>query len=379
MERMFVEEIKKELYRELRTTKSRGAFLEHDSEIYLNLSSNDYLGISTHTDWQDEFFSGTRGSNDFLIGSCSSRLLTGNDPSYDLLEKEIARSYEKESCLVFGSGYHANLGILSALTQKDDLILADKLVHASLIDGMKLCRCKWLRYRHNDFDHLEQILRESRKNFRNVFIVTESIFSMEGDCVDLPRLVTIKKKYDTFLYLDEAHAVGVCGEQGLGLAEETRLLDDVDLLVGTFGKAIASHGAFLVSNNLFREMLINTTRTLIFTTALPPIINRWTYFVWQKMLNMQKERDHLQTLTELFRCLLSDRGLPGNSHIVPMLVGNNERCLEIADKLRNNGLWVSAIRHPTVPLNQPRIRFSLTAALTEQQIHNIYDTILETL
>ena len=376
---MFEEKIKKELYRELRIAKTRGAFLEHDSKTYLNLSSNDYLGISAHTDWQDEFFSEMSGSNNFLVGSCSSRLLTGNDPSYDLLEKEIAKSYNKESCLVFGSGYHANLGILSALAQKDDLILADKLVHASLIDGMKLCQCKWWRYRHNDFDHLEQILRESRKNFRNVYIVTESIFSMEGDCVDLARLVTIKKKYDTFLYLDEAHAVGVRGEQGLGLAEEIRLLGDVDLLVGTFGKAIASHGAFLVSNNLFREMLINMARTLIFTTALPPIINRWTHFVWQKMLNMQKERDHLRTLAELFRRLLSDRELLGNSHIVPMLVGNNEQCLEIADQLRNSGLWVSAIRHPTVPLNQPRIRFSLTAALTEQQIRNIYDTILETL
>lgn len=375
---MFAENIRDELRRTLKTTRTKGIFLEHEGRTYLNLSSNDYLGISARMDWQSEFLSEIGDWKDFLLSSCSSRLLTGNDPSYDLLETEIAGSYARESCLVFSSGYHANVGILPALTRKDDLILADKLVHASLVDGLRLCRCKWLRYRHNDLDDLERLLRKVRNQYRNVFIVTESLFSMDGDCADLARLVKIKKESDAFLYLDEAHAVGVRGERGLGLAEECNLLDEIDLFVGTFGKALASQGAFVVGDKNFREALINSARTMIFTTALPPIVNRWTYFAWKKMLGMNESRKHLRSITKLFRNLLSKRRLLGDSHIVPMLLDDNEQCLEIAEKIRNQGLWVSAIRHPTVPLDQPRLRFSLTAALTEQQIHEHYETLLET-
>ena len=375
---MFEKIVGQELRRELKTIKTKGVILEHDGHSYLNLSSNDYLGISDHTDWQCEFLSEVGDAEDFLMSSCSSRLLTGNDSSYDCLETEIARSYKKESCLVFGSGYHANLGILPALTRKDDLILADKLVHASLIDGLRLCRCKWFRYRHNDFDDLERLLRNEKNKYRNVFIVTESIFSMEGDCADLVRIAAIKKKYGAFLYLDEAHAIGVRGERGFGLVEESGVLDEIDILVGTFGKALASQGAFVVGDKSVRDALINSARTLIFTTALPPIVNRWTFFVWKKMLGMQGQRNHLRLMTDLFRNNLKNNKLLGDSHIVPLLVEGNQQCLEIAEKIRQRGLWASAIRHPTVPLDQPRLRFSLTAAFTEEHIHKINEILLET-
>ena len=212
----------------------------------LNLSSNDYLGLASDRALHEEFLR-TLTPDTFLPSSSSSRLLTGNFTVYEELEAELSHLFGTEGALVFNSGYHANTGILPAVSDAHTLILADKLVHASLIDGIRLSAAKCIRYRHNDLTQLERLLEEHHTTHHRVIIVTESIFSMDGDQADLQKLTELKRKYDNvLLYVDEAHAFGVRGRQGLGCAEEFHCIHDIDFLVGTFGKAAASVGAYIV-------------------------------------------------------------------------------------------------------------------------------------
>lgn len=241
-----------------------------DGRRMLNLSSNDYLGLAADRTLREEFLQ-TLTPDNFLPTSSSSRLLTGNFTIYDELEEELATLFGTEAALVFNSGYHANTGILPAVCTTRTLILADKLVHASLIDGIRLSAAQCIRYRHNDLAQLERLLAQYSANYDPIIIVTESLFSMDGDRADLRALVSLKKKYPhVLLYVDEAHAFGVRGKRGLGCAEEEDCIADVDFLVGTFGKAAASTGAYIVCRRVVREYLVNRMRTFIFTTALPP-------------------------------------------------------------------------------------------------------------
>ena len=192
-----------------------GIYIEHEGKRYLNLSSNDYLGIACR-DMHREFMHEIGESDAFLLSNPSSRLITGNSPEYTRLEQTLSDLYGGKAALVLGCGYMANSGILPAITEKGDLILADKLVHASQIDGLQLCKAEWQRFNHNDMDHLERLLVRHREHYRNVWIVTESIFSMDGDCAPLATLQALKTKYDLKLYVDEAHAFGVCGPGGRG-------------------------------------------------------------------------------------------------------------------------------------------------------------------
>jgi len=364
------------ILRELRSTTHAGKYLLYKGIKYLNLSSNDYLGISSDPEFQKEFFKNLAEDDCFLMGAVSSRLLTGNNPVKEELEFRLAQLYKREACLLFNSGYHANIGILPALTGKDDLIIADKLVHASIIDGLKLCTSNWQRYKHNDYNDLELKLKQSAGKFRNIFVVTESIFSMDGDCADLHVLIELKQKYSFRLYLDEAHAIGVRGNTGLGLAEEKGYINDIDFLVVPCGKAIASEGAFIICDKYIKELLVNKARSLIFTTASPSINILWTKFIFDKIPYMTVERSHLKYITGLFRSKFGKDDVTGNTHIVPLMFENNRECLTYAEMFQQNNIWALPVRYPTVPINRPRIRFSLTASLNESEILNIYDTIL---
>ena len=216
-----------------------------DGRRMLNLSSNDYLGLAADHRLREEFLQNLTPDN-FLPTSSSSRLLTGNFGIYEELETELATLFGTETALVLNSGYHANMGILPAVSDAQTLILADKLVHASIIDGIRLSTARCIRFRHNDLAQLERLLEQHHTTYRQLIIVTESIFSMDGDQADLTALVHLKKKYpNVLLYVDEAHAFGVKGARGLGCAEETGCIRDIDFLVGTFGKAAASAGAYI--------------------------------------------------------------------------------------------------------------------------------------
>lgn len=361
-------------YRVLRNIEHNGFLIHADGREMLNLSSNDYLGLSSNPRLIDDF----RAETDVMAlaySAASSRLLSGNHQYYKMLEDDLADLYDKESALVFNSGYHANIGILPALTGKRDLIVSDKLVHASIIDGLRLSEAQMLRYRHMDYEHLHSILTQHREEYENVFIVTESIFSMDGDVADLQQLCEIKKEFDCFLYVDEAHAIGVRGTNGLGCCEEQACTEDIDFIVGTFGKAFASMGAFVVCEELFREYLINTQRSLIFTTALPPVNVAWTRFVLNRMPEFYDLRVKLAGVSERLREVLVEKGFEtrGSSHIVPMVCGSNENSVEMAELLQDNGFFALPVRYPTVPKNEARIRFSLNASIAMEDYECLFD------
>ncbi|MGP4715678.1 8-amino-7-oxononanoate synthase [Psychrobacter sp. T6-6] len=386
----------KQQYRQLPELQHHGRYIIKEGEALLNIASNDYLGLGGDTELQAEFFDQLEQSSDTLppkMSATSSRLLTGNDTQLQTLESELQNWYESavekqnvpkqnilnsRTALVLNSGYHANLGILPALTALPvkTLILADKLVHASIIDGMRLSQSKlvtYRRYRHNDYEHLARFIEQADESVERIIIVTESIFSMDGDRADLLQLVQLKAKDARIeLYVDEAHAVGVLGKTGLGLAEETHTLVDIDYLVGTFGKAFASVGAYIMCDDITKQWLINAMRPLIFSTALPPINHAWTRFILGKMPALTDQRVHLAQISrQLSQAISPEYRVPSSaqtptyeSPIVPYILGDNARTMAKAKQLQAAGFYALPIRPPTVPANTARIRLVMNAKLT---------------
>ena len=347
--------------------------IEIDSHGFLNLAGNDYLGLATNRELLTAFYreqSETNLLDRYGLGSTASRLMTGNTAPYAALERMLADHYRTESALVFNSGYHLNIGILPALAGKQDLILADKLCHASLIDGMRLTRAKVIRYPHLDYRTIDQILARERDQYRQVYIVTESIFSMDGDTADLARLVQLRDRWQAVLYVDEAHGVGIRGDSGCGLAEEQGVHRQIDILTGTFGKAFGGQGAFVVGPQVLIDYLVNTARSQIFSTGLPPVSVHWLCFVLRQIPLMREQRAAVARLAERFRESLRAAGLrtDGSSNIVPVLVGDAGRAVAAAERVCAAGYWVKAVRPPTVPAGTSRLRLSLNAAMDWDQL-----------
>ena len=365
----------KKNYRSLPPLIHDGRNVILNGQRMVNLSSNDYLGLANNISLRKEFLK-TITPETFLPTSSSSRLLTGNFTDYQELEQQLAAMFGTESALIFNSGYHA--GILPAVSNAQTLILADKLVHASLIDGIRLSSAKCIRYRHNDLSQLQRLISENHNAYEQIIIVTESIFSMDGDEADLHALVQLKKSYSNILlYVDEAHAFGVRGDNGLGCAEEQNCINDIDFLVGTFGKAIASAGAYIACRQVIREYLINKMRTFIFTTALPPINIQWTSWILEQLPSLQEKRTHLLRISNKLKTALVDKGYncPSVSHIVPMIVGASENTICKAEEIQRKGFYALPVRPPTVPEGTSRIRFSLTADITEHEIDQLIKLI----
>lgn len=372
---------------ELEQIKKQNSFrffkdIERDNEGYiklatqkmgqmLDLSSNDYLGLSFDQQLLEEFKE-TYGLPLHGLGSASSRLLTGHFEEHAKLEGLMAEAFGR-AALVFNSGYHTNLGVLPALADERSLIVSDELIHASIIDGIRLTKAQRQRFEHQNYEQLEQILAQAQNNrdIDKVFVVVESVYSMDGDIADLRALVELKNKYPkTLLYVDEAHGIGVFGERGLGVAEEQGIIGEIDFLVGAFGKAVASVGGYLICAPVIREYLINKMRPLIFSTNLPPVNAAWTFFTFKKMLDMRQERENLRQLSVNLRQAVLDKGLdcPGQSHIVPIVYGANQLAVNKSLAMQEAGFYVLPIRYPTVPQGQARVRVSLHAALTWEQL-----------
>lgn len=339
----------------------------------LNLSSNDYLGLGADKTLRAEFLSGLDPENLFMASS-SSRLLSGEFPIYGQVEARLAGMFGKVAALVFNSGYHMNLGILPALALDDTLIVADKLVHASIIDGIRLSGVQYCRFRHNDIAQLEHILERSHARFARIIIVVESLYSMDGDTADLTSLCSLKEKYgNVLLYVDEAHAFGVFGENGLGLAEEQGCIGQIDILCGTFGKALGSMGGFVVCSSTVRDILVNRMRPFIFSTALPPLNWMWTAFLLDRMSGMKNRRVHLSAISGQLRKTMTDMGFKmlSESHIIPWVIGDSQAAVRLAEALRDHGFYALPVRPPTVPPGTSRIRFSLTANMSDEHIRSL--------
>lgn len=347
-----------------------------DKDMLIDLSSNDYLGIANNHQLTKEFFS-VCPVDEIMMSSSASRLLSLNQKYHNELENKLSSLYGK-SVLLFNSGYHANSGIIPALCVGNTLIVADKLVHASIIDGIILSRAPYVRYRHNDYRHLESIISEKGPGYDNIIIITESVFSMDGDRCDVKRLVDIKKRYkNIMLYIDEAHAFGVLGPKGLGLSAAEDLTGDIDIIIGTFGKAGASVGAFALTSETIREYLINCTRSFIFSTALPPVNCAWTSFLLDKITAMDTERKHLAAIsTKLYEFFnVINENIKSSSHIIPWVIGDSKKTITISAELRKLGYIALPIRMPTVPKGTERIRFSLNASLSEEVINKLITDI----
>ena len=341
----------------------------------LNLASNDYLGLAANVQLREQFFDET--PNDLrVMSSSSSRLLTGNFPEYEQLEVSLSQAFAGRAALLFNSGYHMNIGILPALSDVKTLILADKLVHASMIDGIRLSAAKYVRYRHNDLAHLEQLLKKyhSDESFDRIIVVTESIFSMDGDETDLAALVRIKQQFaKVMLYVDEAHAIGVRGERGLGCAEQYNVIEEIDLLVGTFGKALASVGGYLICHSILRDYLINSMRPLIFSTAQPPICMAWSNFTFQKVLDLNTQRQHLHAMSQYLQQALRSKSFacPSSSQIVPVIIGDSAKTVAKAQQLQQAGFYIMPVRPPTVPKHSSRLRICLSTQITQSDLDQL--------
>lgn len=326
----------------------------------VDLSGNDYLGIAADVALRHEFM---EQAGNLSLSASASRLLAAEQTEFKKFES-LLNSYYGGRVLLFNSGYHANSGAVAALAREKTLIVADKLVHASIIDGIMLSKSPFERFRHNDVAHLERILEKKAAGYENILILVESVYSMDGDTAPLDEIARVKRRFPgAMLYVDEAHALGVCGRDGLGLASD---IADVDFIVGTLGKAIGSVGAFIVCRSpQMYDYFVNTARSLIFSTALPPFNVAWSRFVMERIPSMSDRRERLQRLSvELARALDSSFV----SHIQPLITGSSESALAMSAYLLENRFKVLPIRTPTVPPGTERLRFSLSADIEPDAI-----------
>ena len=352
----------------------------------INLNSNDYLAlhdVSCHFADEANLTNCLQTLSAGDLGSTSSRLLSGDRAVMHQLEELIAKSLQHETALLFNSGYHANVGILPALKLPGMVVIADKLIHASMIDGIRLSGLPFERFRHNDVAQLQRLIEKhhSAESCQHIIVMAESIYSMDGDLAPLQELVALKEQYPKVaLYIDEAHAIGVRGAHGYGLCEELGLLSEIDLLVGTFGKAIGSMGAYVACSEAIRALLITRSRSLIYSTMLPPLIIQWVLAVWQALPTFTQRRAHLAKLQQLLTDELAS--LPAqllptpHSHIIPLLCGSRERARAVAQALHEEGYFIRPIMSPTVPAGSERLRISLTAGLTSSDVKRLCQVIL---
>ncbi|AEB08408.1 8-amino-7-oxononanoate synthase [Desulfobacca acetoxidans] len=328
---------------------------------FLNLSSNDYLGLALDPRL---IAAAQAAAGRWGAGSTASRLITGTLALHQQVETEVADFKGTDRAIIFNTGYMANVGVISALMGKGDVILSDRLNHASIIDGMRLSEAGFYRYPHRDLNRLEDLLKKYCA-VRRLLIVTDSVFSVDGDLAPLADLVRLKERYGAWLMIDEAHATGVLGATGAGLAEALGLSAGIEIHMGTFSKALGSFGAYVAGSAPLIDMLHNRARAFIYSTALPPPVLGAMQAALAIVRQEPEPRDYLLEQATLFRQRLQAAGLDtleSETQIIPVLVGDNRRSLEFAARLRQIGLMAVAIRPPTVAAGSARLRFSLSAA-----------------
>jgi len=363
---------------DLQTLRENSQFRSFEVPSGVNLCSNDYLGLARDPRLKQAVLAALESSSQ--IASTGSRLLSGNSRDWQDLESEFAAFARADSALYFSSGYAANVGLLSSVLRPGDLALSDALNHASIIDGIRLSRAQKIIYPHRDLHFLERALRENQNAPGAKLIVTESVFSMEGDLAPLAEILDLAEKYDAHLVVDEAHALGVFGAQGCGLAAGIPNRSRILAAIYPCGKALASIGAFVCASRALTEFLVNHARSFIFTTATPPYIAHQIRAALKLVQAADDRRAHLSKLAKTLRAELSDADISfgaSASQIVPIVLGSNEAALHVAAQLQSAGFAVKAIRPPTVPPGAARIRLSLTSELSLEQIHCLAGALIE--
>lgn len=341
-----------------------------------NLLSNDYLELSRHPALKEAVERAVRDAK--LVGGTGSRLLSGHFAVWEQLEDEFAQFAGTEAALYFGSGYMANLGLLTALLKKDDLVFSDALNHASLIDGMRLSGARKIIHPHLDLDTLEAELRKHVHELGRKLIVTESVFSMEGDIAPVTEILKIAERYGAGVIVDEAHATGVQGAAGRGIALRDGVASHLAAAVHTCGKALASAGAFVCGSAALKEHLINHARTFIFSTAMPPYMAEQIRAALGLARGMDRERESLFAKAHRLRSSLRARGWDAgksSTQIVPWIIGENEQVLSAAEHLQSQGFAVRAVRPPTVPAGSARLRFSLTCGISDDELLRLENSL----
>lgn len=363
------------LYRRRRVLDSpQGAIIEMDGRKLVNFCSNDYLGLANHPDVVAAF---CRAARDFGVGSGSAHLVCGHGRAHHQLEDELADFAGRDRALLFSTGYMANLGVISALGGRGDMIFEDRLNHASLLDAARLSGARLKRFRHRNLAELETALEESESE--GTLIASDGVFSMEGDLAPVKELASLARRLGCWLLIDDAHGVGVLGERGAGLLEQQGISQaEVPILMGTLGKALGTFGAFVAGSEELIEFLIQQARTYVFTTALPPAVAAATRVSLTLAVKEGWRRDRLALLVRHFRAGATTLGLQlmeSSTPVQPVLIGDNEVAVKTSEKLREAGFLVTAIRPPTVPVGTARLRITLTATHDENQLNRLLDVL----
>ncbi|MCL4558483.1 MAG: 8-amino-7-oxononanoate synthase [Deltaproteobacteria bacterium] len=358
----------------------QGPIVKMDGRDVILMCSNNYLGLAGRTELIEAAVS---AAQKYGVGSAASRLISGDMALHERLEHDIAGFKKTESALVFNSGYHANIGIISAIADGDTAVLSDSLNHASIIDGVRLARARTFVYEHRDVGMVEDMLgsmegkgpgfRPSRK-----LIVTDSVFSMDGDIAPLREIAGLARKYNAILMVDEAHATGILGEHGRGAVEMFGLDDGVHVQMGTLGKAFGSFGAYAAGTKLLTDYLVNRARSFIFTTSLPPAVCAVSSKAIELVRQHPELRKALGDNIAFMRKGLRDIGFDVSDDptpIIPLIIGDAERTMQFSSSLLGKGVFVSGIRPPTVPEGTSRLRLTVTAAHTREMLGKVLDVI----
>ena len=376
--------IKKELKRivednQLRTLRvfpESGGKVSLNGTPYLNFSSNDYLNLSHHPALVD---TGIRAATDYGAGATASRLVVGTLPLHQKLENMLAHHKGYPDAILFGSGFLTNCGIIPVLAGRNDLIFADRLVHASIIDAIRLSGARLYRFRHNDPDHLEQLLNKHCHSQSRSLIITESVFSMDGDIAPLTPIAQLADTYESMLMIDEAHATGIFGQHGSGLVGQYGIQSQVTIAMGTMSKALGGYGGFAACSSEMKQLLLNRSRSFIYTTALPPFCLASAQAAITLLESQEQPGAELLRRAEIFRSTLHHAGLDtlhSESQIVPVVVGENKQAVSLSQQLFDQGIIAIAMRPPTVPEGTARLRFSLTLAHTEEDLERTCDILI---
>jgi len=358
------------------TEQAEEPWLIRNGKRMLNLASNNYLGLAGDRRLKEASIVATK---EYGVGATASRLVVGNYALYEEVEQSVCDWKETEKAIIVNSGYSANVGAISSLVGRHDIVFSDKLNHASIVDGIMLSGAEHKRYRHNDLEYLERLLQMAPVAKRKL-IVTDTVFSMDGDVAHLKELIMLKEKYGALLMVDEAHAGGIYGKHGAGLAHvEQGLSEGIDIHMGTFSKALGCYGAYLAGDAICIDYMKNTMRSFIFTTALPP----GTLGAMKRAIEIVKEdegrRQRLLENGAYFRNALEEVGFnigDSSTHIVPIIVASNEATLHFSEKLQEAGIAAIAIRPPTVPYNSSRIRFAVTSEHTKADLQWAIEQII---